>query len=169
MPRVAIISDTHVPTRADEVPSWVVDELGRADHTIHAGDFDSRKAYGRIESLANGLTAVRGNTDSPTIDLPRIATVEIGGVTFAVTHGSGSPTGWAQRVVETVGAESGDRDRDPVAVAGHTHEVVDETVDGTQILNPGSATGAAPADRTSMYVATVEDGEVTVDLRTGTD
>lgn len=67
MQQIAIIADTHVPSRESALPEWVVDELERADHTIHAGDFASRQAYDRIVALANrNLTAVRGNTDSPT-------------------------------------------------------------------------------------------------------
>ncbi|QLG49542.1 metallophosphoesterase family protein [Natrinema halophilum] len=165
MPRVALVSDTHVPSRERIVPDWVVAELERADHVIHAGDFDSREAYERIASYANGeLTAVRGNTDPPTIEVPHIDTIEIAGVPFVVTHGSGSLSGWNQRVAEI--ATSSAPDADPIAVAGHTHEVVDDIVDGVRVLNPGSATGAAPADRATMYVATVENGDVEVELRT---
>lgn len=165
MPRVAIVSDTHVPSRERAVPDWVGDELERADHAIHAGDFDSQRAYDRIAALANGeLTAVRGNTDPPTLGLPHADTLEIDGVTFAVTHGAGSLAGWQRRVVETARAES--VTAEPVAIAGHTHEVVDTTVDGLRVLNPGSATGAAPADRATMYVVTVTDGTLTVELRT---
>lgn len=165
MTRIAIVSDTHVPSRADGLPEWVVDELERADRTIHAGDFDSNRAYDQVTSVTDGdLTAVRGNTDPPTIDVPRVATLEVDSVTFVVTHGSGSPTGWHQRVAE-VARSDGDT-VDPVAVAGHTHKVVDTTVDGIRILNPGSATSAAPSTRETMYVATVDDGELAVELRT---
>ncbi|NUB89872.1 metallophosphoesterase family protein [Haloterrigena sp. SYSU A558-1] len=167
--RVAIVSDTHVPTRERSIPDWVVDEIERADHAIHAGDFDSNEAYERLVDLAGGpanLTAVRGNTDPATIDVPTTATLAVDGVTFVVTHGTGSPRGWHERVVETARSER-DGDQDPVAVAGHTHEVVDTTVDGVRVLNPGSATGASPADRATMLVATVEDGSLAVEERTG--
>ena len=168
--RVAIVSDTHVPTRAPSLPDWVVDELERADRVIHAGDFDSSECYRRVVDLAGGpanLTAVRGNTDPASVDVPSTATLEVDGVTFVVTHGTGSPRGWRDRVVETArsegGRESGD---DLIAVAGHTHEVVDTTVGGLRILNPGSATGASPAERATMFVATVEDGSLAVEERT---
>ncbi|QCW03471.1 metallophosphoesterase [Natrinema pallidum] len=165
MQRIAIIADTHVPSRERDLPDWVVEELRAADRTIHAGDFDSRRAHDRIDALANGaLTAVRGNTDPPTIDVPHTATLEAGGVTFVVTHGTGSPTGWHERVAETARSEAAADE--PVAVGGHIHDVVDTTVTGIRVLNPGSATGAAPADRATMYVATVADGTLTVDLRT---
>ncbi|ELY49008.1 metallophosphoesterase family protein [Natronorubrum bangense] len=166
MSRVAIVSDTHIPSRASRVPDWIVDEIERADHTIHAGDFDSRRAYDRIADLAGGeLTAVRGNTDPATLPVPTTATVELGGVTFVVTHGTGSSAGWHQRIVATV-REAAEPDTDPVAVAGHTHEVVETTVDGVCVLNPGSATAASPADRETMLVATVDGGSLEVDQRT---
>lgn len=169
MPRVAIVSDTHVPTREPSIPDWVRDEIERADHAIHAGDFDSNGTYERVVDLAGSagdLTAVRGNVDPATLDVPSTATLEIGGVTFAVTHGSGSPSGWADRVVETARGEVDASEDGVVAVAGHTHEVVDTTVDGVRVLNPGSATGASPADRATMLVATVDDGSLAVERRT---
>lgn len=166
MTRIAIVADTHVPSRASAIPTWVVDEIETAEHTIHAGDFDSKASYDRIRNLADdNLTAVRGNMDPSGIDLPTIATIDIDGSTFVVTHGTGSPAGWKARVVDAAHAETGPS-VEPIAVAGHTHEVVDTTRDGVRILNPGSATGASPADRATMFVATVEAGNVTVELRT---
>lgn len=164
MPRVAIVSDTHVPSRASEIPEWVVDEIHRADHTVHAGDFDSPDAYETVRELAGGaLTAVRGNVDPGALDLPATATVEIGGVTFVVTHGTGSPRGWSDRVAATVREEADpNTDANAVGVAGHTHRVVDRETDGVRLLNPGSATGAAPASRTTMMSVAVENGSLDV-------
>ncbi|QCC59067.1 YfcE family phosphodiesterase [Natrinema thermotolerans] len=179
MTRLAIVSDTHVPTRESEVPAWVVTEIEAADHTIHAGDFESVGAYERFVDLAGGeLTAVLGNVDPATLDVPRTATLEVDGVTFVVTHGDGSSGSWRERVVETAREKAGaDADTTLVAVAGHTHAVVDETVtfdesrpadeDRVRILNPGSATGAAPTTRETMFVATVTDGTLAIEHRTG--
>ncbi|WP_254762299.1 metallophosphoesterase family protein [Natrinema marinum] len=183
MTRIAIISDTHVPTRESEIPAWAVAEIEAADHTIHAGDFESFGAYERIVDLTGGeLTAVRGNVDPATLDAPRTATLEIDGVTFVVTHGDGSSGTWLERVVETAREEAGtDAETTVVAVAGHTHQVVDETVtfdefhpaeEGhaagrVRVLNPGSATGAAPTTYETMFVATVTDGSLTIDRRSG--
>ncbi len=169
MSRIAIVADTHVPSRASAVPRWVVDEIERADHTIHAGDFDSKDSYDRLSDLADGdLTAVLGNMDPPSLDLPSTATIEIEGATFVVTHGTGSPAGWDDRVLDTARSETGPS-VDPIAVAGHTHEVVDTTIEGVRVLNPGSATGASPADQATMLVATVDDGAITVDHYTSED
>ena len=157
---VALISDTHIPSRASEIPASFRERIERADHVIHAGDFDSEGALANVRALAPRLTAVGGNMD-PRIGLPDRATVELGGVTFVVTHGTGSKRGYEDRVATVVRAEAS---ADAVGVAGHTHEVLDTTHAGVRLLNPGSATGAAPADRTTMLTATVADGEVDVTL-----
>ncbi|WP_435344627.1 metallophosphoesterase family protein [Haloarchaeobius sp. HRN-SO-5] len=161
MPRIAILSDTHVPSRATAIPDWVLDVVADADHVVHAGDFDSPEAYETVQSHATDLTAVVGNVDPQSIDLPAVATLDVGGVRFVVTHGTGPKTGYRERVLGAGRDHDGD-----VVVSGHTHEVVDQDHDGLRLLNPGSATGARPATQTTMYEATVEDGTVDVTLRT---
>ena len=159
--QVALISDTHIPSRETEIPDAFEDSIESADHVIHAGDFDSEGALATQRTLAPELTAVAGNMD-PRIGLPAVATVELGGVEFVVTHGTGSPGGWARRVAETVREHASGATA--VGVAGHTHEVTDTHHDGIRLLNPGSATGAAPASRTTMMTARVADGDIAVDV-----
>ena len=178
--RVAVCSDTHVPSRADAIPDWVREELRSADHVVHAGDFDSAEAYADVADLSAELTAVRGTVDADVADggLPETTTVELGGVLFVVTHGTGSVEGYDERVAGIVEEAAGETTMPVVGVSGHTHQVRDETLsatgpdtdrrtpfaDGVRLLNPGSATGAAPATRTTMMVLTVEDGGVDVRL-----
>ena len=165
MPQIAIIGDTHIPSRAAAIPEWVESALREADHVIHTGDFTSREAYERVESLASGnLTAVSGNMDPAELSLPAIDSVVLGGRTFVVFHGTGSPHGYEDRVREAVRDETDDPD--PIAVSGHTHEILDST-DGLRILNPGSATGAPPATVVSMMWVTASDGDLSVEVRRG--
>jgi len=161
---IAVISDTHIPSRAAAIPEWVREQVQAADHAIHAGDFDSADALATVEDLAPDLTAVSGNMDR-NLGLPAVATVNLGGVTFVVTHGTGRPAGYERRVADTVRKHA---DADPaVGVAGHTHQVLDTTYDGSRLLNPGSATGAAPATRTTMMTVTAADGDLSVDVHEG--
>jgi len=155
---VALISDSHIPSREHEIPPSFRERIEVADHVIHAGDFDSKGALADIRHMATELTAVSGNID-PQIGLPDRATVELGGVTFVVTHGTGSPRGWAGRVAAAVQDEA---DSSAVGVAGHTHELTDAVHEGVRLLNPGSVTGASPASRPTMLTATVEDGTLDV-------
>ena len=178
--RVAVCSDTHVPSRAEAIPDWVREELRSADHVVHAGDFDSADAYGDVADLSAELTAVRGNMDTDVAEggLPETATVELGGVLFVVTHGTGDVEGYQERVAGIVEEAAGETTMPVVGVSGHTHQVMDETVSATgpdtdrqtpfadrvRLLNPGSATGATPATRPTMMVLRVEGGEIDVRL-----
>ena len=157
---VAIISDTHIPSRASAIPDRFRQRIREADHVIHAGDFDSKGALADMEDLAGELTAVKGNMD-PRVGLPEVATVELAGVEFVVTHGTGSPRGYEQRVADAVKQHR--TDERAVGIAGHTHELLDTRHNGIRLLNPGSVTGASPATRPTMLTATVEDGELSVD------
>jgi putative phosphoesterase len=153
---LAIISDTHIPSRASAIPEEFRDRLRRADRVVHAGDVDSSAALADVVSLATELTAVAGNTD-PDLGLPRTATLEVGGVTLAVTHGAGAPRGYEGRL--TAAGQEADAD---VVVGGHTHEPLDTTRDGLRLLNPGSATGAWPAEIATMLMARPDDDGLTV-------
>ncbi|MDS0279465.1 metallophosphatase family protein [Halomicroarcula sp. S1AR25-4] len=157
---VALISDTHIPSRATAIPDAFRERIEAVDHVVHAGDFDSEGALSNVRAMAPRLTAAGGNMD-PRIGLPDVATVDLGGVTFVVTHGTGSRRGYEDRVAGIVREEAGP---DAVGVAGHTHEVLDTTHGGVRLLNPGSATGASPADRATMLTATVADGDLDVTL-----
>jgi putative phosphoesterase len=161
MPQLAIIADTHVPTRADEIPEWVIEEVENADHVIHVGDFESAETLDTVREHAPELTAVTGNMDSG-LGLPETETLELGGTEFVVTHGTGGIEGYEERVAGIVREES---DEEAIGVSGHTHQLLDTEADGVRLLNPGSATGADPASTTSMMVAEVEDGDIDVTVR----
>ena len=157
---VAVIGDTHIPSRAHAIPAAFRERIEAADHVVHTGDFDSEGAFSNIRAMASRFTGVAGNMDRR-LGLPDVTTVELGGVTFVVTHGTGSHRGYEDRVAGIVRDEAGP---DAVGLSGHTHEVLDTVHDGVRLLNPGSATGAAPADRTTMYTLTVADGNFDVTL-----
>lgn len=189
---VAIISDTHIPSRAQRIPDEFRERIRDADHVIHAGDFDAESTIADLRELASDLIAVKGNMD-PQVGLPSVASVELGGgrpnrerpgsggersesagVEFVATHGTGSAPGYEDRVANAArqhggrGAAKPPRNEAvggadlPIGVAGHSHEVVDQVHNGVRLLNPGSATGASPATRPTMMTAEVEDGDIDV-------
>jgi len=163
--RLAVMSDTHVPGRAESIPSWVRDRTLSADHVVHAGDFDSTAALATVRELAGGpegLTAVQGNID-PDLGLPEVEVLDVEGVRFVVVHGNGLERGYQRRVVGQV-REHAAPDRPTVSISGHSHEVLDEERGGIRLLNPGSATGAFPASGATMMTIDVVDGAVDVTL-----
>jgi len=160
---VAIVSDSHVPSREASIPDWAIERMRNADHVIHAGDFDSSKALADLRGIAPRLTAVAGNMDPRSLGLPTVETVTLGGVEFVVTHGTGSRRDYEHRVAGIVAEHGGEGPT--VGVAGHTHELTDEMIDGVRLLNPGSVTGASPAGEATMLTAEVADGEIDVTVR----
>lgn len=163
MKRVAVVSDTHVPSRAPEIPDFVANEMEDSDAVVHAGDFDSREAYEATWDLNDDLVAVRGNMDPDGLDLPKTETVWVEDVQFVVVHGTGSLDTYDERVAATVREERDDPDA--VGISGHTHELRDETVEGVRLLNPGSATGVAPAETASLLLVDVDGDDVDVTPR----
>ncbi|WP_256298437.1 metallophosphoesterase family protein [Haloarchaeobius salinus] len=158
--QVAIISDSHIPDREESIPAALRERIATADHVLHAGDFTSTDTLATVRELASELTAVHGNVDGDDIDLPSVASVELGGVTFVVTHGTvRSLEDWYDTIAETA-REHADEPR--VGVGGHTHRLEDLVHDGVRLLNPGSVTGADPATAATMLTAEVEAGEVEV-------
>ena len=170
MTRVAVLSDTHsYDDLRETVPEWVRAEVEAAEYAVHAGDFVTPTAVEFFRDLATELVAVRGNADVG-VDLPEVATLPVGDVRLVVTHPPGVEDASLDRAaydravlsaVESVGDTAAD-DRPVVAVAGHTHRVIDEVVDGVRLLNPGSATAALPAERPTMLRLDVSEAEVGV-------
>lgn len=171
---LAILSDTHVPGQADAVPESFREQVRDVDHVIHAGDFGSADAYADVAALADGLTAVYGNADPRGIDLPPVASIRAGGVTFVVVHGVVNRVERAVASSEAVVTERADwldavadvtrarADENAVGVGGHSHEVEDVVHDGVRLLNPGSATDVGRAEGATMLTATAEAGDLDV-------
>lgn len=160
---IAIISDTHVPSREQQLPAPFRERVRAAEHVLHAGDFDSTAAFANQQELAETLTAVRGNTD-PGLGLSRVQTVTCGNIEFVLTHGTGPVPGYERRIARTVSEHADRAPERAVGIGGHTHEPMDTIHDGIRLLNPGTATGAAPGEIATMMTGTVADGELTVQL-----
>lgn len=160
METIAVLSDTHIPDRAAQIPGAFLDALDRADRAIHAGDFTTARVLEKVRTTASGpLTAVSGNMDPASLDLPDVAMVRVDDLALVVTHGTGPPRGYGGRIAAIAKERGG---TDAIGIGGHTHEMLDTTVDGTRVLNPGSATGARPAKRATMLRLEVDDGDVDV-------
>jgi putative phosphoesterase len=133
--RVLVISDTHVPLRARDMPREVWDEVDRADLVVHAGDWVDISLLDRLEARSRRLLACWGNNDGPAFRerLPEVARATVEGVRVAVVH----ETGAKQQREERMRAEYPDTD---LLVFGHSHIPWDTEHAGLRLLNPGSPT-----------------------------
>ena len=163
--RLLLISDTHVPARARELPAQVWRAVDDADVVVHAGDWVDVATLDALDGRATRLVGVSGNNDGAGLRarLGEFARFELEGLRFGVVHETGPATGRELRMdAAYAGLDSGDAagddaDGDPgrpaidVLVFGHSHIPWDTTTPrGIRLLNPGS-----PTDRRRQPVCTV--------------
>ena len=134
--RLLLISDTHVPRRARDLPAPVWDQVANADVVIHAGDWVDVALLDELERRSARLLACWGNNDGPELRarLPERADATVDGVRFTVVHETGAAAGRDTRMPRLYPETD-------VLVFGHSHIPWDTTTDtGLRLLNPGSPT-----------------------------
>ena len=160
MPKLLLISDTHVPARARDLPAPVWAAVEEADVVVHAGDWVSVDLLDLLEERAARLVGVWGNNDGPPLRerLPEVARVQLAGLRFAVVHETGAAAGRERRCA----AAYPDVD---VLVFGHSHipwDTVATRADGStlRLLNPGSPTDRRRQPTFTWMTAVARDGEL---------
>ena len=153
---VVFISDTHVPKRARDLPDSLWDQIETCDVVVHAGDWVDVALLDAMERRARRLVGVYGNNDHGAlrVRLPEVASVDIGGLRFAVVHETGDAKGREERCA----ARFPDTD---VLVFGHSHIPWDTTAPtGLRLLNPGSPTDRRRQPFATYLTGTVGDGRL---------
>ena len=165
---LGLISDTHIPYRATEIPDEVLYALRGVDLILHAGDVDEPWALDPLHEIAP-VYAVRGNyhvLDRSTggATLPEAVELDLDGFHVALTHGHkiGLLT-WFWKVCMLLQNMRGrwtfpayDRalanallrrfpDAD-IIVFGHTHRFYQAQWGKTLLVNPGAALRTAYFD-----------------------
>ncbi len=152
--RLLLISDTHVPLRARDLPAPVWAAVDAADVVVHAGDWVSVELLDAVAARAARLVGVWGNNDGPQLRarLPEVARADLAGVRLAVVHETGPAAGRERRCA----AAYPDAD---VLVFGHSHIPWDTTAPGgLRLLNPGSPTDRRRQPTHTWMTASVRDG-----------
>jgi putative phosphoesterase len=148
------MADTHVPTRAHDLPEKVWRAVDDADVVVHAGDWMDVTLLDALEARARRLIGVWGNNDGPVLRarLPEVARSDLDGLRLAVVHETGARSGREARCA----ARFPDTD---VLVFGHSHIPWDTTTTtGLRLLNPGSPTDRRRQPTGTYLVAEVRDG-----------
>ncbi|MGV9562787.1 metallophosphoesterase family protein [Streptomyces sp. NPDC003480] len=152
--RLLLMSDTHVPRRARQLPPQLLAELPRADVVIHAGDWVDLATLDLLQARSARLIGVHGNNDGPELRarLPEAARADLDGLRLGVVHETGPAQGRERRCA----ARFPDLD---VLVFGHSHIPWDTITDtGLRLLNPGSPTDRRRQPHCTYMTATVAEG-----------
>ncbi len=157
MTDLLLLSDTHVPRRARDLPQQVWAAVDAADVVLHAGDWVDVALLDALEARARALLACWGNNDGAPLRarLPEVARLRLDGLDFAVVHETGPAAGRERR------CEQAYPDVD-VLVFGHSHIPWDTTTPrGLRLLNPGSPTDRRRQPHCTYLTARTQEGRLT--------
>ena len=144
---IGVISDTHIPERADKIPKAVFEVFKDVEMIFHAGDLVSMDVLQDLENLAP-TWCVQGNMDRMCgLELPKQEIVKVDGIKIGLDHGEVYPRGDTQQL-KYIGMEMGVN----VLISGHTHISFIKEVDNMLLLNPGSPTVPRLSDPSVMLV-----------------
>ena len=155
--RLVIMSDTHLPSRAKDLPDQLWAEAEHADVVIHAGDWVNVALLDELERRCSRVVGCYGNNDGPPLRarLPEVATVTLDGLRLAVVHETGQAQGREAR------CDRAFADLD-VLVFGHSHIPWDTiTPRRLRLLNPGSPTDRRRQPHGTYLTAEVRAGQLT--------
>ncbi len=127
--RIGLISDTHIPDHAEELPEQLKQVFRGVDLILHAGDVYDASVLDELECLAPVLVA-EGDDDALPNDrrVKRKHILSIDGVTIWLMH----ERPWS-RTLDSKQAPD-------VIVSGHTHLARLEEKGDVLLVNPGSPT-----------------------------
>jgi putative phosphoesterase len=158
--KIALVSDTHVPSSLARLPATLLDRLDResVDAILHAGDIVRLNVIEELNRIAT-TTAVAGNMDPPEVTetLPDRAILRLGGRTIGLQHGHqrhalqdryiglGYDTPEMDLFYQAMATQLPDAE---IIVFGHFHVPVVKRWNDRLFVNPGSV---APTNGRSTF------------------
>lgn len=132
--KILVLSDTHIPRVAQDLPQEIYDAISGVDMIIHAGDFVEKEVFDKLTTL-RPTKAVYGNMDSSNLRniLNPKEVIHAGKVKIGLIHGYGAP----RDIMDTVKKEFQGVD---AIIFGHSHSATNIVKEGVLFFNPGSPT-----------------------------
>lgn len=152
--KIGVISDTHIPDKAKDIPEAALEEFSSADMVIHAGDLVDISVLDKLKNVCKNVHAVWGNMDPHELRklLPEKEIINVNKFKIGLMHGFGAPAS-----LINVLSEAFKNDKVDIVVFGHSHAPVNETKDGVLYFNPGSATDKVFSPYNSYGIIEIND------------
>ena len=152
--KIGVLSDTHMPEKANALPLKLCAELKKCDMVIHVGDMVTMEVPQALEKLCPNFKAVCGNMDPGQIrnKFPEKEIIEVGKFRLGVKHGLGPPDKLKAMLKETF-----KNDKVDMIIFGHSHNPLSEVEDGIIFFNPGSPTDDIFAPYKSFGIIEIND------------
>ncbi|SDM76133.1 hypothetical protein SAMN04488137_1817 [Fictibacillus solisalsi] len=154
--KIVVVSDTHMPKRANKIPERLIADLQNADLIIHAGDWQTPEVFHQLRQYAP-IEGVTGNVDRPEMrDLfNETLLLKVNRFTIGVVHGHGAKQTTEKRAIATFNEVDVD-----CIIFGHSHIPKNYCHNGVLMLNPGSPTDKRREKYYSHAILTI-DNELT--------
>ncbi|RKY31884.1 MAG: metallophosphoesterase [Candidatus Omnitrophota bacterium] len=135
--KIGVISDTHINEPGTSLPKKLLNKLSELDMIIHAGDIIDLSVIEQLKKICANVKVVSGNMDQQETKrrFPAKEVITIKNFKIGVTHGFGAPARLMELARETFKGECVD-----LIIFGHSHNPVNEKINGTIYFNPGSPT-----------------------------
>lgn len=149
--KVVVLSDTHMPKKAKQLPARLIKDLEDCHSIIHAGDWQTAELYHQLQGYAP-VIGVTGNVDGPELK-SLLKTKEIfraGDYHIGIVHGHGTGKTTEKRAMETFADDEVD-----FIIYGHSHIPVLKKINGVIVFNPGSPTDKRRQQQFSYGILTV--------------
>jgi uncharacterized protein len=131
--RIGVISDTHIPTRAQTLPPEVLKIFSGCDFIIHCGDAVEAVVFSELNAAAP-VYAVRGNMDTALTTQPQKLLINVNEkFVLAAAHGHGTPFGIKDMLIREFAPQ-----HPSLILFGHTHTPEISEYSGYKFFNPGS-------------------------------
>lgn len=149
--KIVVISDTHMPKKAKQLPEKLLIDLQDCDYIIHAGDWQTVELYNELNQFGP-VIGVTGNVDGQELKslLKTKEILQAGNFRIGIVHGHGTGKTTEKRAVETFTADEVD-----CIIYGHSHIPVLKEIDGVTVFNPGSPTDKRRQQQFSYGILTV--------------
>lgn len=157
--KIGVISDTHIPERAQDLPKEVYLAFKNVDLIIHAGDLVSIDVLNSLNKICP-VKAVYGNMDSPEVKktLKQKEIISIGNFKIGLIHGEGHPSVLIHLLKKTF-----DQKLD-IIVFGHSHSPINEKQSSTLFFNPGSPTDTIFSPYRSYGIIEISDNNIKAEI-----
>ncbi|WP_026674105.1 metallophosphoesterase family protein [Alkalihalobacterium bogoriense] len=150
---IFVISDTHIPKKAKQLPEAFISRIDEADLIIHAGDWQTMDVYTTLQQYCP-VKGVIGNVDGPDMHehFNETLIIHINGFNIGVVHGHGKKGTTEQRAINAFRDEHVD-----CIIFGHSHIPVQKKLDNILLFNPGSLTDKRRQQQYSYGILTVNE------------
>lgn len=151
--RIGVVSDTHIPSRARQLPPVLFDLFYGVDLILHAGDVVEKRVLVELSAMAP-VEAVAGNMDpfDLQVTLRQQKTLTLAGFRIGIIHGHGGNNHLKtpQRALDAFVEDAVD-----CVVFGHSHQPYLAWINGILLFNPGSPTDRRRETRFSCGILTL--------------